>query len=54
MAQTCFVLAIKAFWPPADWVPLPITDAVGEGMGGEKLDSGDEADAEPSPSPGEP
>jgi len=52
MAQTCFVLAISALWPPADCVPLPIT--VGEGIGGEKLDNGDEADAEPSPSPGEP
>jgi len=53
MAQTCFVLAISAFWPP-DWVPLPISDDVGEGMGGEKLDSGDAADTEPSPKPGEP
>jgi len=53
MAQICFVLAINAFWPPADCVPLPV-NAVGEGIGGEKLDSGDEADTEPSPSPGEP
>jgi len=53
MAQTCFVLTISAFWLP-DWVPLPISDDVGEGMGGEKLDSGDEADTEPSPKPGEP
>jgi len=45
-------LAINAFWPPDDWVPLPID--VGEGIGGEKLDSGDEADTEPRASPGEP
>jgi len=54
MAQTCLVLAINAFWMPEDWVPLPIIDDVGEGIGGEKLDSGDAADEEPSPRPGEP
>jgi len=54
MAQTCFVLAINAFCMPDDCVPLPITDEVGEGIGGEKLDSGEAADTEPSPIPGEP
>ena len=53
MAQTCFVLASKALWLP-DWLPLPISDDVGEGMGGEKLESGEADDTEPSPKPGEP
>jgi len=35
-------------------VPLLIPDEVGEGMEGEKLDSGDAADTVPSPRPGEP
>jgi len=38
---------------PNDCVPLPITDDVGEGIGGERLDRGDAADTEPSPIPGE-
>jgi len=44
------VLASRAVWL-LDWLPLP---NVGEGMGGEKLDSGDADDTEPSPKPGEP